>query len=195
MAIKSFTVTATDLTNSSTVSYTQVGVGTTVSIKGKASGGKSSYKYAFYFKRSANTKWNLIGTAYDGSTSASFTPTAAADFDVKVIVKDSSSTISVKTMKVKVTSLTNNSTLSASTVKAGKAVTITGKASGGTTPYKYAYYYKRTENSKWNTIGTEFGTATSAKLTPASAAVFEIKVVIKDNSGTVAIKVLKLTAT
>lgn len=195
VAIKSFTVTATDLTNSSTVSYTQVGVGTTVSIKGKASGGKSSYKYAFYFKRSANTKWNLIGTAYDGSTSASFTPTAAADFDVKVIVKDSSSTISVKTMKVKVTSLTNNSTLSASTVKAGKAVTITGKASGGTTPYKYAYYYKRTENSKWNTIGTEFGTATSAKLTPASAAVFEIKVVIKDNSGTVAIKVLKLTAT
>ena len=49
-----------------------------------------------------------------------------------------------KEFTVKVTAdtsaLTNNSTISATTVKAGTEVTMTGKATGGTSPYKFAYY-------------------------------------------------------
>ena len=195
VSVKTLSVTATDLENLSVVNYSKVGAGTTVTIKGKASGGKTAYKYAFYFKRSANTNWNIIGTAYDGSGSATFTPTAAADYDVKVIVKDASSTIAVKTMKVTASNLSNTSTLSASTVKKGTKVTIKGKATGGTTPYKYAYYYRRSGNTTWNTLGTEFGTATSATLTPSAAATYEIKTIIKDSKGAVSIRLLTLKST
>ena len=195
VAVKTLSLTATDLENKSVVNYSKVGIGTSVTIAGKASGGKTSYKYAFYFKRSANTSWNVIGKAYDGSTVASFTPTAAADYDVKVIVKDSNSAVSVKTMKITATTLANNSTISASTVKAGTKVKITGKASGGKSSYTYAFYYRRTENTKWNVLGTEFSTTASASFTPSAAADYTIRVIVKDADGAVSVKPLTLKST
>ena len=195
VAVKTLTLTATDLENKSVVNYSKVGIGTSVTISGKASGGKASYKYAFYFKRSANTSWNLIGTAYDGSTVASLTPTAAADYDIKVIAKDANSAVSVKTMKITATTLANKSTISASTVKAGTKVTISGKASGGKSPYTYAFYYKRSENTKWNVIGTEFSSTASASFTPTAAAGYTIRVIVKDADGTVAVIPLTLKST
>ena len=98
-------------------------------------------------------------------------------------------------MKVTASNLSNTSTLSASTVKKGTKVTIKGKATGGTTPYKYAYYYRRSGNTTWNTLGTEFGTATSATLTPSAAATYEIKTIIKDSKGAVSIRLLTLKST
>ena len=195
VAVKTLSLTATDLENKSVVNYSKVGIGTSVTIAGKASGGKTSYKYAFYFKRSANTSWNVIGKAYDGSTVASFTPTAAADYDVKVIVKDANSAVSVKTMKITATTLANNSTISASTVKAGTKVKITGKASGGKSSYTYAFYYRRTENTKWNVLGTEFSTTASASFTPSAAADYTIRVIVKDADGAVSVKPLTLKST
>ena len=71
---------------------------------------------------------------------------------------------------------------------------MTGAASGGTSPYTYAFYYKRSENSSWKTIGTEFGTATTAKLTPTTSTSYDLKIVVKDKTGKTAEKTFSVMA-
>ena len=45
--------------------------------------------------------------------------------------------------------LSNNSKISAETVKVNGTVKITGVATGGTSPYTYAFYYKDMNGSAW----------------------------------------------
>ena len=76
------------LTNVSYINKgTSVKKGTTVSILGRIAGGAKPCKYEFYFKRSANSKWNSITAS--GDTFAKFTPTAVCSFDLKVVATDS----------------------------------------------------------------------------------------------------------
>ena len=58
----------------------------------------------------------------------------------------------------------------------------------------YAYYYKRTTSSNWISIGTEFGTATSASFTPSSAGSFDLMVKVMDGSGQTVTKTFAATA-
>ena len=183
---KTFAVTVenqAELKNNSSVNSTTINVGAAVKITGAASGGTSPYKYAYYYKRSTNTKWNTLGTEFGTATSASFTPTSAATFDVKVIVKDNAGATAESTFSVTAkddNTLKTGGYLNAPKVQIGDDVRITGAASGGTGPYKYAFYFKRNTNSKWNKMGTEFGTATYATLVPSAAASYDLKVIVKD---------------
>ena len=199
---KIFSVEAMDLgtdslTNNSSVSSTNVTAGTKVTITGKASGGTTPYKYAYYYKRSTNTKWNVLGTEFGTATSAYFTPTAAADYDVKVDVKDNAGTVVSKQFTVKVSgdtsALTNKSTIIATKAQIGDDVRVTGAAAGGSGSYTYAFYFKRSANSKWNKIGTEFGTKTYAVMIPTAAADYDMKVIVKDSKGATAEKKFTVT--
>jgi len=189
-AEKTFKVTFSEpdstLTNNSKVSSTKLSLGQTLTITGAATGGTGSYKYAYYYKRAENSTWRVLGTEFGTATTATLTPTGAATFDIKVIVKDGANTTSTKTFQVSVVSnpLVNSSTVSTAKLTVGNTLTITGAASGGSGSYKYAFYYKRSENSVWRVLGTEYGTATKATLTPTGAASFDIKVIVKDTAGT-----------
>ena len=186
----------TELLNESKISATEVGKGTAVKLTGKASGGTSPYTYAFYYKSSNDSNWTSIGTPFGSATTGSYTPTEAGSYNFKVTVKDSAGTTVSKTFGVTVTDvaeLVNKSSCSSS-VNLGSAIKITGSATGGTTPYTFAYYYKRTTNTKWNTIGTEFGTSASASFTPTSAGTFDVKVIVKDKSGKTAEKTFTASA-
>ncbi len=79
-------------------------------------------------------------------------------------------------------------------VDVNKPVKITGAAEGGEGGYTYAYYYKRVTATKWNTIGTEFGTRQSASFTPASQGTFDVKVIVKDSKGATAEKTFRVKA-
>ena len=188
----SVTVNAADpLKNSSTVSTNVVIVGNSVTLKGSASGGIAPYTYAFYYKKSSSSTWTTIGTAFGSATSATFTPGTVAQYDVKIVVKDKNGATAAKTSAVTVNArpaLTNKSTVSATTVSVGNSVTIKGSASYGTSPYKYAYYYKKSSSSSWIKIGTEFGTATSATFTPTAVIDYNVKVVVKDSANATATK-------
>ena len=200
VATKSFQGTVSGkaaLANNSTLSAASGVKGSKVTVTGKAIGGTSPYKYAFYYKKSDASSWTTI-SAYSSTSTATFTPTAAGTYTVKVSIKDSDGTISSKELSYKATSsaaLANNSKISATSVSKGTKVTITGAASGGTSPYKYAFYFKRTSNTKWNAIGTEFDTATSANFTPTAAASYDIKVVVKDSANATKEKTFTLTST
>ena len=92
-AAKTFTaeaVTSMELTNISIINRdTTVKAGTTITVSGRAIGGTKPVTYEFYFKRSANSKWNKLSYGNEKGTYAKFTPTTAAAYDVKVVAKDS----------------------------------------------------------------------------------------------------------
>ena len=119
------------------------------------------------------------------------TPTFADTYTVRVNVKDSAGTVTSKEIKITVAAseLKNNSTVSATSVKVGSNVTISGAAKGGTGVYKYAFYYKRAGSTDgWKLKGTEYGTAKSVILSPAYADTYTVKAVVKDSNGTTAEK-------
>ena len=184
----------TELNNISSFVPESVIAGMRVTIKGNARGGKEPYTYAYYYKRSVNTKWNRTGAEYSEATSAGFTPIAAADYDIKVIVRDANGKTAEKLMKLTVKpKLTNNSWINAEKVQIGDDIRLTGAAEGGTGGYKYSYYFKRSKNSKWNKIGTDSGTASYAITVPKAAEDYDMKAVVMDSSGTKAEKIFKVT--
>ncbi len=181
------------LTNNSTISATSIALGNTVTVKGSATGGTGSYTYAFFYKASSSSTWttkqNFSSTS---SVSIKFAGTGTKDVCVKV--KDSSGKVEKKYFTVSVTSgaLTNNSTISATSITLGNSVTVQCKATGGKTSYKYAIYYKKTSSSTWETR-QDFSSNTINTVKPASRTTYDICVKVRDSAGTVAKKYFTLT--
>ena len=197
-AAKEFTVEATSvpttLTNKSTISATSITLGKTVTVTGAASGGTTPYQYAVYYKKASSSNYTTV-QSYSTTKTVTVKPSAATTYDVRVKVKDKAGTVKTKDFTVKVNNpvLTNNSTISASTVAVGSSVTLTGKATGGTSPYSYAAYYK-TSSTNFSQIR---GYSTTATMTfkPASAGTYTIRIKVKEKNGTVVNKDLTLKAT
>ena len=109
-------------------------------------------------------------------------------------MKDSTGTIEKKFFTVKVTNavLTNNSTISATEIKLGNTVTLTGKAAGGTAPYTYAMLYKKKTDTKWTTK-QDFKANASVEIKPANAVEYDFCVKVKDSMETVEKKYFSVT--
>ncbi|MBR2176721.1 MAG: hypothetical protein IJ861_07245 [Clostridia bacterium] len=188
-AVKNFTVTAKSaLVNNSTVSKTSFNVGEAVTVKGAAAGGTVIYTYEFHYKRNTATSWTKFGSV----ASATFKPSSAGTFNIKVTAKDSAGNSSVKefTLIANSAGLSNNTTVSKTSFTVGEAVTVKGAAAGGTGTYTYEFYYKKNTATSW----TKFGSATSANFKPSSAGIFDIKVIAKDSAGNSSVKEFTLIA-
>ena len=77
------------------------------------------------------------------------------------------------------TALTNNSKISATTINKGASVTMTGAATGGTTPYQYAYV-AQSPDGKW-TVLKNYSSDTSYVFTPASLGKYNIHIRYKQS--------------
>ena len=193
---KYFDVTVTPdkaLSNTSTVSATSIKLGNSVTVKCSATGGKTPYKYAVYYKQKSQSKWT---TKQDFGTNATVyvKPAKATTYEICVKVKDGSGKEEKKyfTLKVTDTELKIDASISHISASLGKTVTVDAAASGGTSPYKYAFYYKNKSASKWTTI-KDFGSSTSASFKPSEKGTYEVCAKVKDNSGTIAKQYFDLT--
>ena len=92
------------------------------------------------------------------------------------------------------TLLLYTSVINSDIVQIGDKVRVSASAKGGTGGYKYAYYYKRSSNNTWKTLGTEFGTNSSVAFAPTAEASYDIKVVVKDSAGQTAEKLFTVKA-
>ena len=188
-------ISSSTLLNNSTLSATTVNLGDKVTAKCSASGGKSPYTYAVYVKKTSDTKWT---TKQNFSTNASvvFTPLKATSYNVCIKVKDASGTIVKKyiNLTVKDAALKNTSSLSATTVKKGSKVTAKCSATGGTAPYTYAVYVKKTTDTNW-TLKQNFKTNASVVFTTAKVADYKVCIKVKDSSGTIVKKYIDLKST
>ena len=99
-----------------------------------------------------------------------------------------------KTVKWDYTQLVNLSYLSETNINLGSSITISGKASGGTSPYTYSYYYKKSTDTDWVTKLANT-TTTSVSLKPGTATTYNIKVTVSDSAENTAEKILLLTVT
>lgn len=182
---KIFTVVcAAELKNNSTVSATNITPGTTVTITGKASGGAGSYKYSFAYKKKSASTWTQIGTEFGTASTATFKPTAADTYNVRIIVKDKNNTTVTKTFEVvSASTLQNTSSISASSVKPNQTVTLTAKASGGSGKYTYSFAYKKSSASTWTTINASSSNTSTATFKPTTAGTYNARVIVTDSNG------------
>ena len=197
---KQLLVTVTDpnanaLKNTSKVSATSVTLGKSITITGQASGGTSPYQYAAYYKKAGASSFTKI-RGYSSTATMTFKPAAVSSYLVRIKVKDKTGKAVNKDITVKATAapLTNNSTISSTSITLGQSVTIVGKASGGTTPYQYAYYYKKSTDSGFTTLKA-MSTTAKAVFKPSSVGTYTLKTKVKDKTGTVASKTLTLKVT
>ena len=183
------------LSNSSTISATTVTLGKTFNITAKASGGTKPYTYAYYYKIQDGAQKTI--KTYSTTSSVSVKLPSAGYYTVQCIVKDKAGKTVTKTFNVTVTSkssaaLSNTSTVAASSVNLGTALKITGKATGGTAPYQYAYYYSA-DGTNYTTISGYTKTATASVKLP-KVGTYKIKTIVKDYTGKTVTKILTVTS-
>ena len=181
---KTMKVSVITLKNESTVSAKNIIAGRKLYIYGKASGGDSSaYTYTYYYKKNSAAKWSRIGEVNTKAEMVYFKPQTASEYLIRVVVTDAKGVSSAKKMSVNVFALENNSAVVTKEPVAGKSVVIKGAASGGTAPYTYSYYYRRTGNAKWNLLGTQFTSAEKVSFKPQKAVSYDVRVIVKDANG------------
>ena len=100
---KYFTVKVnSSLTNTSTISVTNIKLGDSITLKAKATGGTAPYKYRYFCKPEGDSTWTaLTGT----TTNASFTkkPARAIKYEFAVKIADSTGKVVTKYFTLKVT--------------------------------------------------------------------------------------------
>ena len=178
------TVDPAPLALKASISATNLVFGNSQTVTATGSGGKGSYKYAVYYKRSTVSDWSAA-QAFDSNNVISFKPAHTGSYQVCVKVKDADGTI-VKNyidFTVEKAKFTNTSKLSASTIKKGASVTISSKSSGGSTPYTFSFFYKKTSASDWTALQRNKSTS-SVTFKPTSTGTYDICVHAFDGSGT-----------
>lgn len=186
------TLTASDvLTNQTTLNQESIYKGQSVQVHCVAQGGRGTYQYAVYYKRSSSKTW-YTAQKYNANATVSFTPTAATTYDISVKVKDAAGKVVKKAFKLNVMAvLQNNGKLSKSTILKGQSVTLKASAKGGAGGYQYAFYYKRSNHTSYSCI-QEFGEANSVAITPASSLDYDVLIKVRDAKGTTVNKSLVL---
>ena len=185
---KDFTVTVSKaLVNNSTISATSITLGQSLTLKGAATGGTSPYTYAVYYRQSSQTTWTTVQSTYASTITKTVTPKAATTYVVRVKAKDAAGTIVNKDFTVKVTKapLVNNSTISATSIALGQSLTLKGVATGGTSPYTYAVYYRQSSQTTWTAVQSTYASTITKTVTPKAATTYVVRVKAKDAAGTI----------
>ena len=178
------------LVSTASVSSTKFEQGKAVTLYGSATGGKAPYQYAYYYKKSSADTWTRI-KAYSSDTSASVKPASPSNYNVMIKVKDSAGTVAAKTFTLipkPATQFENTSTISATSITLGNTVTVNASATGGTAPYQYAVYYKKSSNSTWSKV-RDYSSTAKISVKPSAAVPYDILVKVKDNKGNIAKKI------
>ena len=135
-------------------------------------------------------KWYVLKN-YSTDTSHTWKPASLGKYTLQVKVKDSKGTVEIKSFNLTVSTLTNNSTISATSVAKGQSVILTGSATGGAEPYQFAYV-ACAPDGKWSVL-KNYSTDTSYTWTPASLGKYTVQIKVKDSKGKVEVKSFVLT--
>ncbi len=185
---KTFKVTGTVLSNTSSISATSMYLGKSVTLKGAATGGGGSYQYAYYYKKSTDSSFTTL-KAYSTTNSVAFSPKTDGSYTVKIRVKDATGKTLDKDFSVSCTqAFTNKSTISASKINLGQTVTVNA-SSDSTKTCTYAVWYHTKGTTSWATV-QDYGSNAKINITPAKSGDFEVCVRVKDSTGAVALKYL-----
>ena len=180
------------LANTSTLSASKVTLGQSVTVNVKATGGSGGYTYALDKKTSSGT-WQRV-VPFGSTSGMSFKPAETGTCNLRTVVRDSGGkqAYSYLTLTVDPKSLTNRSTISNGKTYVKRAVTVTGKAEGGSGTYRYALEYKLSGQSSWTKV-RESGTSPTMSFTPQTAGEYVLRVTVKDSANRVSYKSFSLS--
>lgn len=174
-------VTAAPLKNTSVAPVSIIVKGSTVTLKGKATGGTGSYQFAYLYKLSTSENWTTAKD-YSTSTSVNIAPAKKGTYNVCIKVKDSAGTVDKVYYDIEsVLALSNTSRISSDKITRGSNVTVTCAGSGGSGSYQFAVYYKKSADSSYTTA-QDFSTNNKVSVKPASSTKYDICVKVQDTS-------------
>lgn len=178
--------------NGATFSAAPYRINTPMTITAKPSGSAygAQYKYVYYYE---NWKYWGVIKDFSSSQSISFTPprtgkcTIVIDMMVNGVVKSTSTTIDVQ----KQWNHAGVSIVEKPIYKVNSPVTIKASASGNTSGLRYKYVWSKNDWKEWGVIA-ENSTASSIKYTPKTEGVYDLYVDIKDATGALETKSIKI---
>ena len=186
----------TELINTSTLKTDEISVGQNLEIYASCEGGVAPYNYTYQYKKSSNTTWITLGEKNTTNQTGIFKSGSVADYDIRVIARDSQGHAKSEVLKVKVNPayepLVNVSTVPFTSVVKGTNVKITGKATGGKAPYYYTIQSRKAGSSSWQAVGEKNTTTNVQVFTPGAICTYEIRVIIKDSLNSTVSKLFTL---
>ncbi|MGN0537690.1 MAG: hypothetical protein ACI4M3_06910, partial [Acutalibacteraceae bacterium] len=188
-------VAETALKNNSTVSATSITLGQGITLTGVAEGGMGDYQYEISAKHSTASSYTVLKSYNSTATTKYWKPSQTGTYSVIIKVKDSAGTVVQKSFTIAVkssTPLTNNSTVTATTVTLGQGITLKGAAIGGTGEYQYAIAAKHSTASNYTVLKNYDSTATKY-WKPSKTGTYTVVIKVKDSSGEVVQKFFKIT--
>lgn len=114
--------------------------------------------------------------------------------DYKIKVQCGCDETSEKEVERKVTIpaiLKNLSKVSKTGITVGESFKITAAAEGGYGTYLYAISYKKSDANAWTKI-QDYGTGTTATVTPEATGTYQVMVKVKDGNGSIADKIINV---
>ncbi|MBQ9460548.1 MAG: hypothetical protein IJU51_01320 [Clostridia bacterium] len=181
------------LVNNSKVSKEEIALGSSVTMKGVATGGSGNYEYAFYSKMSGTTQWKTVQT-YSTNKFATFKPTLTGNYDLMIKVKNDVGGMVKKTFTLNVVNrLVNTSTISSTAVNVGSSVLLKASATGGIGSYTYAYYSRDKGATTWKTLQSYSKTSTLG-VALLNEGKYQFLVKVKDQAGNVSSKIFDAAA-
>lgn len=182
------------LENNSYLSDDTIEKGKSVTVFAVSAGGNDPIQYAAWYKKSTAKSWTTAQN-YSSNNKIKITPKNTGKYTVSVKIKDSSGTIKKKTLTLNVVEpLQNTSKISATSIASGGSVKVTASAAGGTAPYQFAVWYKKSTASKWTTA-QNYSTNTSVTIKPKYTGKYDVSVKVKDKNGTIVKKAFTVTVT
>ncbi len=173
-----------DLQNNSTIASDKVVLGNSLTVNAKAAGGAGDYTYAVLYKKNTDTSW-VTKQNFTTNTTVTVKPSKVAVYDLCVKVKDANGTVVKKFFTFNtIEGVQNTSTVNATSIKLGETITMTGSAKGGTSPYTYAFYYKKASEANW-VEKQKFAVNNTVSIQPNKAVNYDICIKVQDKNGIV----------
>ncbi len=182
------------VTNKSSLSADSVILGKSITVNCAAKEGTAPYTYAVYYRKAGTEKWTAA-QGYKENAQVKITPKAAADYEIRVFVKDASGKTARKNFTLAVKKpFANTSKLNLDTIKLGEKVKVRCFAQNGEQPYKFSVMYKKSTAQKWVVLASN-STNNIFVMKPSAAVKYDVLVTAKSPDGQTAKKTLTFTVT
>ena len=175
-------INASAVSVSVTLNASVVNKGTGITATATGSGG-SDYQYAFAVKSPSSSTYTTMRN-YSSYNIYTYTPNETGTYYIKTTMTSAGNSPAEAVLSFTVVDLVNNSNISTNSTTVGTAVSVNGKATGGSGNYEYKYLVMHPDDTehRYYIIGSGFVNTSSASFTPDKTGQHKIFVTVRDKT-------------
>ena len=175
-------INASAVSVSVTLNASVVNKGTGITATATGSGG-SNYQYAFAVKSPSSSNYTTMRN-YSSYNIYTYTPNETGTYYIKTTMTSAGNSPAEVVLSFTVVDLVNNSNISTNSTTVGSAVSVNGKATGGSGNYEYKYLVMHPDDTehRYYIIGSGFVNTSSASFTPDKTGQHKIFVTVRDKT-------------